>query len=169
MTFHQGLTRAQGDPGFFSSLGGLIGKVAKFIPGPIGAAAGLIFDKPGDSTFIPQQPLGPQTVPASPVPGFGGAVQRFLPGGKSGFECPPGSECPTGFRKNKSSYFLRDGTFVMPGSRCVRIRRINPGNGRAVRRAIRRENSFVKLAVGTGLVAVPKAKRVRKAAGKSRR
>ena len=82
--------------------------------------------------------------------------------------CPPGGECPRGMRLNKSSYFLRNGTFVEPRTRCVKIRRINPGNGRAVKRAIRREDSFVKLALGTGLVAIPKAKRIRKAASKRR-
>ncbi len=169
MPFHQGLTRAQGDPGFFSFLGKVARKLGSSIPGPIGGFVGELFPDQPAPIFV-----GPQ-VPPMNGGGFaaqrpGSEAQRRTGGGRgSSIPCPAGAECPTGMRKNKSSYFLRNGTFVDVGTRCVTIRRINPGNGRAVRRAIRRENSFVKLAVGTGLVAVPKAKRVRKAAGKSRR
>ena len=164
MPFHQGLTRAQGDPGFFSFLGKVAKTVTQAIPGPVGAIARTIFD--GRGRPVPVQRLQAVPRPAVPVPGIVGAAQRFFPGGETGFECPPGAACPKGMRLNKSAYFLKDGTFVMPGTRCVKVRRINAGNGKAVRRAIRRENAFVRLAVGTGLVRVPRAKRVRKAAGK---
>jgi len=169
MPMHQGLTRAQGDPGFFS----FIGKGLKFlggaVPGPIGAGLGALGGVLA-GTQMQQAPIGPATVPGPvrvPVPGFVGGAQRFFPGGQTGFvECPPGGGCPSGFRPNKSAYFLKDGTFVAPGSRCVRSRRINPANGKAVRRAIRRENAFIGMAVKTGLVRAPRAARVRKAAGK---
>jgi len=169
MPMHQGLTRAQGDPGFFS----FIGKGLKFlggaVPGPVGAALGGL-----GGLLSPAQMVGQATVPVPlgvpqapvPVSGFRGFGQRIIPGGASGFECPPGGGCPSGFRPNKSAYFLKDGTFVAPGSRCVRSRRINPANGKAVRRAIRRENAFIGMAVKTGLVRAPRAARVRKAAGK---
>lgn len=169
MTFHQGLSRARGDPGFFGALGKLAGRIVGAIPGPIGQIPEVLFPEVfGPAPVIPPF-TGPSTVPFGPVQGPGFPAQAGGGGRGSSIPCPVGAECPSGFRKNKSSYFLKNGTFVMPGTRCVKIRRLNPGNGRAVRRAIRRENSFVKLAVGTGLVAVPKAKRVRKAAGKSRR
>ena len=164
MPFHPGLTRAQGDPGFFSFLGKVVKRVATSIPGPVGAIAGTIFGRGTAPRPVPVQQF-PRAQPL-PVPGFRGAAQRFFPGGETGFECPPGGGCPKGMRLNKSAYFLRDGTFVAPGTRCVKTRRINAGNGRAVRRAINRENAFVRLAVGTGLVRVPKAARVRKAAAK---
>lgn len=45
-------------------------------------------------------------------------------------------------------------------------RRMNPANPRALRRAIRREESFIRLARKTGLVTVPKTKRIRKATAK---
>lgn len=164
MPFHQGLTRAQGDPGFFSFLGKIAKRVVTAIPGPIGLVAGTIL---GGTRRRPQPAqLVQQRRQPVPVPGFRGGVQRLLPGGETGFECPPGAACPKGMRLNKSAYFLRGGEFVAPGTRCVKIRRINPGNGRAVRRAISRENAFVRLAVGTGLVRVPKAARVRKAAAR---
>jgi hypothetical protein len=166
---HQGLTRAQGDPGFFSFIGKALKTVGGVIPGVGGViqTIGGLLD-PTQPRAVQQQLPVPLGVPRAPVrvPGVTGVVQRFLPGGATGFECPPGGGCPSGFRANRSAYFLKDGTFVAPGSRCVRIRRINPANGKAVRRAIRRENAFIGMAVKTGLVRAPRAARVRKAAGK---
>jgi hypothetical protein len=46
--------------------------------------------------------------------------------------------CPAGFHPNKSDYFLRDGTFVAEGTRCVKNRRRDPLNPRALRSAIGR-------------------------------
>jgi len=48
-------------------------------------------------------------------------------------------------------------------------RRMNPTNIKALRRAVRREEAFIRAAKKTGLVAVPKAKRVRRAARPRRR
>jgi hypothetical protein len=85
---------------------------------------------------------------------FGGriktAAQALVPGGVE-----PGVACPPGYHAAK------DGS-----GRCVRNRRMNPGNARALRRSIRRESSFIKLAQRTGLVALPKATRTRKKARK---
>jgi len=158
--FHQGLTRAQGDPGFFDILGKIAGTILPSIPGPIGAIAG--------SVLRPRSPQVPARRFPEPVrvPGIRALGERLIPGGRTGFECPDGGTCPKGYRLNKSSYTLQDGTFVAKGSRCVRIRRTNPTNVRALRRAIRREEGFIRLARKTGLVTVPKARRVRKAAGK---
>ncbi len=159
MPFHQGLTRAQGDPGFFDVLGRIAGTVARAIPGPIGAIAGAVIPSPRAPRAF-QEPVK--------LPGVRGFFERAIPGGKTGLACPPGAACPPGFRLNKSAYFLKDGTFVAPGSRCVRVRRMNPANSRALRRGIRREEAFIRLARKTGLVTVPKAKRVRSAASKGR-
>jgi hypothetical protein len=52
-------------------------------------------------------------------------------------------------RPNKSSYHLRDGTFVPAGSRCVSYRRTNVGNARALRRSMRRVEGFSKMAKRT--------------------
>jgi len=63
--------------------------------------------------------------------------------------------CPTGFRLNKSTYVTRGGgTSRWPmqlqvhpkQSTCVKRRRRNVGNARALRRAISRVKGFVKLA-----------------------
>ncbi len=58
--------------------------------------------------------------------------------------CPPGAVCPKGFRVTKTSYHLRDGTFVPRESRCVRIRRKDFLNGRAALGATRRLTGYVR-------------------------
>lgn len=58
MPYHQGLTRAQGDPGFFGFLGKAIGTVARAVPGPIGTIAKAV----GLPTF------GGTTAPRAPAP-----------------------------------------------------------------------------------------------------
>ena len=58
--------------------------------------------------------------------------------------CPPGAVCPKGMRLNKTSYFLRDGTFVQRESRCVRIRRRDALNGRAALNSTRRLVAYTK-------------------------
>lgn len=96
--------------------------------------------------LIPLVPIGPRAPQEPPVfdpreriPGFGEVPSL---GG-----CPPragamaGVVCPSGCHPNKSDYFLRDGTFVPARSRCVRNRRRNPLNPRALDRAISRIGS----------------------------
>jgi len=89
-----------------------------------------------------------------PTPGFGGAVERFLPGGATGFQQagPPMS----GYHWNKSGYFLRDGTFVAPGTKMVRNRRRNPGNMRALSRSLGRIKSAKKMAATLSSVTIRK-------------
>jgi len=52
---------------------------------------------------------------------------------------------PRGMHLNKSGYWTKDG-FVPPGSKYVTNRTMNVGNAKALRRSIRREQGFVKLA-----------------------
>lgn len=90
-------------------------------------------------------------VAVTPTPGIGGAIQRILPGGQTGFQVqgpvPMGMKiaCQSGFRPNKSNYFLKSGEFVAAGTRCVRNRRRNNMNERALRRALGRVDGFASL------------------------
>lgn len=73
-----------------------------------------------------------------PIPSFGPGGPRMQMGAMNG-------ACPPGFHPDKAT-----------GTKCVRNRRMNPANPAALRRAIRREAGFIKLArrtlKGTGVV-----------------
>jgi len=155
----------QGDPGLFGFLGDAIGTVtgiaSRFLPGPLGTIAGAISSGlsggPGNGQSVQQ------TVPVSstitsfaqervpidinfPFMGESGAGVTLFgqQGGKgSGTALMKvngngNGACPAGEHPNKSSYFLKDGTFVPEGSRCVKNRRRNPLNPRAASSAISR-------------------------------
>ena len=91
----------------------------------------------------------PRQIPRLPPPtgrslagptDFQRKVQAVLPFGKTGLEGLK-LACPSGFHANKSGYFLIDGSFIEKGSRCVKNRRRNPMNPRALDRAISRVDS----------------------------
>lgn len=89
-----------------------------------------------------------RSLPGIPMPG-GRQMHpaAFLPGGQPLITGPqaPGDVVPKGYRLNKSSYWLKDGTFVPAGTRYVKIRRRNMANGRALRRSIGRVQGFNRL------------------------
>lgn len=105
--------------GLFGTLGSIVGTVAKvagsIIPGPIGSVATAA----GKALTKSTAPKNGQLVVESPVPGIGGALQRLIPGGASGYE------------------------YKLEGKK---RRRMNVANPRALRKAIRRQAGFVKLA-----------------------
>lgn len=128
--------------------GGIIrtaGRIAGIIPAAgagaaAGGAAGAIQRIQEQQRRAPPLPPLPQNGRGQvPVPGTRGALERLIPGGRSGFMA-----CPSGFHPNKTSYFLKDGTFVEKGTRCVKNRRRNPLNPRAASRAISRIESGKK-------------------------
>jgi len=145
------------------SLGGLFGKIGGFAArtagrffsgGPISAVTGGIREVAGGGRQPPRLP--PTSTFAAPrTLGGGFAGPR---GGMPIVERPTvtqearanaaalGLVCPPGERPNKSRYHLLDGSLIEPGTRCVKARRIEVGNATALRRAIRRENGFAKLA-----------------------
>ncbi len=149
-----------GDPGLFGFIGNVLKTAAGAIPGPIGTISRSLFPTSPrvGATIIPQAtppifappirtaPFFPinvaQEAPSFPsgVPIPGQALPRFLPGGATGV----GTGCASGFHPNKSAYFLKNGTFVEAGSRCVKNRRRNPLNPRAASRAISRLESAKK-------------------------
>lgn len=108
-----------GDPGFFSSIGGFIKRAAGGIVG--GLTGGL----PGAIQGIAARSGGGGGPPVlvTPAPGMLGTIQRTLPGGSSGYVDASGM-----VRKRR--------------------RRMNYGNAKALRRSIRRQDGFVRLARG---------------------
>lgn len=114
------------------------------VPGPVvGGVRRLTSSRPASPARTVTPPGGG---PAYPVavrkPGARAAVERFLPGGETGL----GAGCPKGHHPNKSSYFLKDGTFVEEGTKCVKHRRrYNPANAQATSRSIGRVNSAKRM------------------------
>jgi len=145
-----------GDPGLFGFLGKVVktglGVVSKLgipiVSGAAGVAGGLLggggFSGPGlpgpvtptVSRFGGVMPISLGQAGQVPAKGFGAAIRRAVPGGETGMEM-----CTTGYRANKSGYFLQSGQYVEPGTVCVRKRRMNPLNPRALSRAMRRIES----------------------------
>ena len=129
-----------GDPGFLSSLWKGINTVGKALfvgpappaaVAPAGFAVGQQFPAappgsfPGVGHFAPPGKYGPGTVPSAPL------TPRSCP------QLGPGT-LPAGY------HWAKDGS-----GRCVRNRRMNVANPRALRRAMRRVQGFEKLAKRT--------------------
>ena len=146
-----GMGAPMGDPFLGGLLKGIVKGVSTVGRAALSVAGINVAPKPPTSTipFINPQAAYPAQVK---TPGISGAAQRLIPGGATGYQA-----CPKGYHPDKQT-----------GTRCVRNRRMNPANGQALRRALRREEAFIRLARRTGLVTVPKAKRVRRAASKRR-
>ena len=146
----------RGDPGFLSSLWKGIKKVALpivggMIAGPAGAAFGSALSGMGRTPPIMQQmkPMPRQNIqfragPIAarstdyypPVPQFRGTPMPSAAAGMRGVSTMDGTGCcPRGFHLSK------DGS-----GRCVRNRRMNVANPRALRRSMRRVQGFEKLA-----------------------
>ncbi len=134
----------------------ILGGVTGFLSGgPLGALKGVISG--GGSPAPTVLPRRPQSAPPGTgfvqagtavvrAPGLPAAIARALPGGRTGLEvagAPAGMKiaCHSGYHANKSDYWLKDGSFVAKGTRCVRNRRRNPMNPRALSRAISRVDS----------------------------
>lgn len=154
---------SRGDPGLFGTLGKIAGGAIGLITGgPAGAVAGWTAGgKIGGALEGGSKPAvaTPSFVPAGasfPVvgsPGVTGSLQRLIPGGATGYQVnvpaaaagAAAGGCPSGYRANKSGYFLKSGEYVAPGTRCVKIRRRNPANPRALDRAISRLDGAKRL------------------------
>ena len=139
----------QGDP----QLGGLLTLGARLagrgIRGLLGRISGRSLVRAGVGTAavaaIPVASRIGRGAATIGIPMPGGATIRpgaLLPGGVP-FTTP--GECPKGFRLNKSSYFLKSGAHIPARSKCVRYRRMNVANTRALNRSTRRLTSFENL------------------------
>lgn len=106
-----------GDPGFLSSLGGaLTGAVGGFLTG------GPLGAISGAVSSFASKPRAPQGAPIIRTPGITGVAQRMVPGGATGYQVGPDGQ----LRKKR--------------------RRMNYANGKALNRANRRVDGFVRLA-----------------------
>jgi hypothetical protein len=144
----------QGDPGLFSFVGKALGGVAKL--GTSAVRAGLGLQSPGAP---PTLSLAAQGFGAPPPQSYG-LLNISQPGGSTGLINIGGGKpgllpaMMRGYHLNKSTYITRGGgTSRWPRSLqvhakftiAVRNRRMNVGNARALRRALRRVSGFAKL------------------------
>jgi hypothetical protein len=145
--------------GIIGTIGGAIGGAIGGETGrKIGTAVGGVFDGdgtptpttggtigklPGGVTFFPGG-IGPTIGPPPPPQGEGGT-------GVQVYTDVNAAVCPMkGYHPNKSAYWRSTpgGSVVYHerGTVCVKNRRMNPGNVRALRHAIRRVDAFVAVA-----------------------
>ncbi len=149
MGYYQGdfYAGARGDPGIGSFFKGLLGMGSSIIPGGsiiskvVGAAtAGRGIVKAGKG-IIMKHPV----VSGAGAAGIGGA----LLGAGASRMLAPGGMCPKGHHISKKGKHA---------GACVRNRRMNVCNPRALRRSIRRAQGFARLAMHTIHLVHPKKK-----------
>ena len=140
-----GYGRGMGDPGLL----GFLGKIAKpiwksikpIVGGMIGGAMGAPLMGPpmvAPGTAVVPYGAAPPAPPS--MPGVGAVVGQTIGAAAGAFAAarPMGGVCPSGYHPAK------DGS-----GRCVRNRRMNIANPRALRRSMRRVKGFEKLAKKT--------------------
>jgi hypothetical protein len=157
----------RGDPFLHKKIIGGIKKVAgvavNLLPGPVGAVArGLVKYAGAGSAVGGFESVGPSLGYAPPAgmtlapPGMNGGPPLSSQGVLDVIgACAPGGRLLRGFRWNKSGYFTKGGgtsrwpeavQYHPKGTTCVKTRRMNVANPRALRRALRRAQGFSKLA-----------------------
>lgn len=144
MGYYQGdfYRGARGDPGIFSFLGGIAKKAAGFIPGvgPIISAATDVIRPGTGAARSAMQRAGSAIIkhPALSAAGAAGALGAAgLVGAGAEHLMTGGGACPKGFHISKSKHAKHFG-------QCVRNRRMNVANGRALSRAVRRLHHFAR-------------------------
>jgi len=137
-----GYGRSMGDPGLFGFLGKIIKKAAPVLGrffGPVGAVVGAAVGaaEASKALIAVGQPTIPGPIAPPSMPGVG-MIQPIVAGAVQGMLAPRarvGGVCPSGYHPDKAT-----------GTRCVRNRRMNVANARALRRSMRRVKGFEKLA-----------------------
>lgn len=123
--------------------------VGAIAPGPVGMVArALTQPKQQRVSFFPPEPSLPNPLSY----GGGGGQQQGPVGTMLSNEFIPGCQLK-GTRPNKSGYYKQvtkgdpsQVVYIPPRSVCVKSRRLNVANPRALRKAIRRAQGFSKLA-----------------------
>ena len=159
----------QGDPGLFDVVRKIGGAIFKRTPVGTAIEVGRALIPTLKKTAPPAPDYGPPgQFPRLPPPGQ--LPEVLVGGGISGFPLRPMAQCGLkGYRVNKSTYITRGGgtsrwppgqLLVHPkGTECVKVRRMNVGNTRALRRAIRRAMGYKKLAMRVLRLTSPGTKR----------
>lgn len=163
------------------ALGAVAGVVSKVVPGPIGAIAGLANKvlTPGKPVASTGKPLNPSINvmsmgSATPVllaqqqqaaqPNQYGLVNINRPqlpmapgnqtqGGFGGSQST-GAPCERGYHRNKTGYYSKRYGWIEAGSVCVKNRKRNPLNPRALSRSMSRLSSAKKAAKFLGAVSI---------------
>lgn len=133
---------AGGDPGLFSFLAMAVPKVIKFFKRPAiraiaAAGAGAAAIEAGQRVITAPAPP-PIPLPGIGFPGSGAMLPlagRGVVGARAVMPIAAGGVCPVGYHPRKSD-----------GAVCVRNRRMNVANPRALRRGMRRVQGFERLA-----------------------
>jgi hypothetical protein len=163
------------------ALGGIANVVSKVVPGPIGAIAGLAGKvlspaaRPVASTGKPLNPSINISTMGSAMPvlqmaqpqqqgnqyGLVNINRPQLPMGpgnttQGGFggQQSTGAPCERGYHRNKSGYYSKRYGWVEAGSVCVKNRKRNPLNPRALSRSMARLSSAKKAAKFLGAVSI---------------
>jgi len=154
--------RYRGDPGIFSFLGGVgkaivggaTGAVRSLVTGgnPIagaiaGATSAVAGPKP-PAAITPSFSISPGSANIPQISPLTPGTQIVTAGGGMVGMSPLGTVGATsgrGMHPNRSGYWTRAG-FVAKGTKLVRNRHANYGNGRALKRALRRAHGFQHLA-----------------------
>ena len=148
------------------AVGAVAGGLGGFVKGgPVGAVVGAV--KGGTTAVLgsgkSSLPAPPPAMTVSGPMGVGTSIVGFRPppvpvGGEREWDITsafPGGRpltytqgglCPSGYRLNKSGHWRKNGTYVPAGSICVKCRKMNVTNPRALRKGIRRAQGFAKLA-----------------------
>lgn len=173
MAIKAGQARATGDPGLLGAIGGALkGGFTSLVTGgnPLsgairGAVTGSGYRPPtttptrAPSVSQPRQlPPPPSFVrgssstlaPVTKTRGVTGMLQRAIPGGATGYQVAlpaagAGGGCENGYHLNRSGYYTHSEGWIPPRSKCVKNRRRNPANPRALDRAIGRLDSAKRL------------------------
>ncbi len=122
-----------------ATTGGFTGMARQIAPG---IAGGMI-----SRGMMPQMPFSPKrpgtVLERGPIRR---TIEKILPGGRTGREA---EACLAGYHFNKQKSYGRQTMGMEAGSFCVRNRRMNVANPRALRRSLRRVCGFGKLAART--------------------
>lgn len=132
---------------------GTVLKIASGVLGGSGSSAPAPAPQAMPGGYNLNNPVKPLILPGSPdsikVSGKSiGLLQGYNQVTATGYYSQPGTAvaCQTarGTHLNRTGYHLKDGTYVAPNSRCVKNRRRNPLNPRALSRAMGRLSSAKK-------------------------